>query len=303
MISNRLALYVALVVGFSLSQPSCLSAQTLDPHNDPNNILRSLDSCKTDALISGQQMTQLLLGTLVKPYNVELGRARVSKGSAVDYCITSARYTETFQPGGQPQDWEIAGPEIQKMIADLERTYNSTKFKFLDHDAILYSTGKSQTLISLSRGRSAREIDLTIGITSNPIPIHDFDEKSECKIDGVATVSFKNVLSYLGHPAETGTVWGDVCAAGSSSCQSILVPFLRRGEAYKNILFPGGKGYYGDLKAKFLNPLSYDLKAADGVFVLDEPWLNAKWLADSSSRSLSLFANGKKVVSGSCKFE
>ncbi|MER8759890.1 hypothetical protein NKH69_30370 [Mesorhizobium sp. M0976] len=301
----RWALCVALAASFSFASPSSLFSQTLDPRKDPINILKSLDSCKTEALINGQQTAQLLLGTLVRPYYVELGRARVSKESVVDYCIATARYTETFQPGGEPQDWEIAGPKLRKLIADFERTYNSTKFTFLGHDAVLYSTGKSQTIISLFRGGSTREIDLRIGIASNLISIHDFDEKSECRIDGLATISFKKIMSYTGSVAEPGSLSGAICAHSPTRCSIELFPLLNRGETYKSMLFPGGKGYFGELKARFLYPLSYEIKAADGIFVLNEPWSGAKvqWLADSSSSSLSLFANGKKVASGICKFE
>ncbi|WP_224549410.1 hypothetical protein [Mesorhizobium sp. CA16] len=302
---NRRVAYSALAVALSVTQlPSALS-QTLDPRKDPTNILRSLDGCKTEALISGQQTAQLLLGKLAQPYNVQLGRARVSRDVAVDYCVSSARYTETFKPGGQPQDWEIAGPELQRMVSDLGQKYNSTKFKLEGKEAVLYSTGKSQTLISLFRGTSEREIGLTIGIASNPIPVRDFDEQSECEIDGIATITFKGVVSYTGHVAEPGTVWEAMCANRPAMCQKTLVPFLNREEGYKSMLFAGGKGFYGDLRAKFLNPLSYEIKAADGIFVLDEPWPGAKvqWLADSSSTSLSLFANGKKVASGICKFK
>ncbi|MGX8011387.1 hypothetical protein ACVDG8_021690 [Mesorhizobium sp. ORM8.1] len=301
---DQSALRMALTTGFSVVFLSCASAQILDPRSDPINLLKELEACKTDALISGQQTAQVLLGNLIKPYNFEIGRARVSGDVAVDYCVLSTRYTETFHPGGSPEDWEIAGPEIQKMIADFEKLYNSTRFKLLDQDAVAYSTGKSQTVISLFHGRSEREIDFRIGFASNPFRIHDFDEKSQCKIDGLATIGFGKRLYAGMTPAEPGSISEAVCAKDPQRCQSVLVPLLQRGKTYKDMLFVGGKGYMGEMKAKFLDPLSYELKAADGIFVLNEQWGSVKlqWLGDSSARSLSLFDNGKRVAVGECTF-
>lgn len=308
---NRIAALGVVSISIIACVSNAFADSVLDPRWLPSNMLRAAERCDLRLLSSGEIFKAAVLnGTPTTGVNYPaIHRIDLGSGNFVDACIVQYKYTSRMNQNSSKQSWDIAGEDIKSLVSSLE-SKSKSRFggKIYDGDAVFYELDQPNltAFISIKEGRSARQLEVSIGYSTMPFSLGYYNRELKCEIPNYIKVTFKRIMSHPTHGIVTPGSWAEeFCKRDQRSCKEQMFAIVERARGYAEAISkydPEQRIKRTDLSG-FMKPTGDRLSGIPGFYTFHETWFRHNWLytVDLKTNKMELYSDGKKLdLSGSC---
>ncbi|GLU29877.1 hypothetical protein Brsp01_51100 [Brucella sp. NBRC 12950] len=208
------------------------------------------------------------------------------------------------------QSWDIAGEDIKSLVSSLE-TKSKSRFdgKIFDGDAVFYELEQPNlaAFISIKEGRSARQLDVSVGYSTMPFELYYNNIELSCEIPSYIKVTFKKIITHRTHGIVSPGSWAEeFCKRDPRPCKAQMYSIVERDRGFAEAIskYDPDQRIRSTNLSEFKKPTGEILSGVPGFYTFQETWFRHHWLytINLKTKKMELYSDGKMLnLPSSCK--